>query len=577
MSENRDRKPGNGPKNGKSGGGFERKPRNGTAGGKGSSAYGRNPQRSGTGTRFSRKPSDRPFTGESGSEARSSFRGERPAQARSGGSGRPGDARRSGNGRPQFRGKPFERGNDRRNFPGNRTERGVRPQRPPEDGLKPRRVALTVIREVTERGAWASLILNRELVSAGLSPLDRRLAARLAYDTLDRLMYLDAALSQVMAREDTDIRLRNILRLGACQLLLEDRIPDMAATDTSVQLCQELGMEGLKGVCNGILRNLIRKKDELVFPDPVAEPEKSLSVVYSMPGFLVGKFVQAYGLDETAQIVAASGRNTSVTLRRNALRMTPEQFEALLSRKVWTWEKGPLPDAWKVKDMANPGEDADFLSGNFSIQSMQSQMACLALAPRRGWTVLDACAAPGGKSCYLSELMGGTGRVQAWDKYEHRVALIEAQVKRLGLDNVRPMVRDAGVFREDLEQSMDAVLLDAPCSGTGEMHEKPDSRYRLTPERLEELRGTQAAILSTVCRYVKKGGVLVYATCSILPEENEEQVRAFLEAHPEFEAEAWEAQVPEAWHGKTGLGVQLVQGLGAEGGFYICRMRRKRV
>ena len=173
--------------------------------------------------------------------------------------------------------------------------------------------------------------------------------------------------------------------------------------------------------------------------------------------------------------------------------------------------------------------------------------------------------------------MGGTGRVQAWDKYEHRVALIEAQVKRLGLDNVRPMVRDAGVFREDLEQSMDAVLLDAPCSGTGEMHEKPDSRYRLTPERLEELRGTQAAILSTVCRYVKKGGVLVYATCSILPEENEEQVRAFLEAHPEFEAEAWEAQVPEAWHGKTGLGVQLVQGLGAEGGFYICRMRRKRV
>ena len=577
MSENRDRKSGNGAKPVSSG---TKSGNRGYARAAGNGFRGKNERKTGG---YSGKSGEKPAafrnrTGEGhppeeGREknAAPAFRGRKPEGRPFGGNRK---FNKSGEGKAEFRRNDGKRGDFHRNPAEKRDFRGTRA---PEDGLKPRRVALTVIREVTERGAWASLVLNRELVNAGLSQLDRRLAARLAYDTLDRLMYLDAALSQVMAREDTDIRLKNILRLGACQLLLEDRIPDMAATDTSVQLCQELGMEGLKGVCNGILRNLIRKKEELVFPDPVAEPEKSLSVSYSMPEFLVRKFADAYGLEDTGRIVAASGRNSMVTLRRNGLRMTPEQFEALLGKKVWTWEKGPLPDSWKVKDMANPGEDSDFLSGNFSIQSLQSQMACLALSPRRGWTVLDACAAPGGKSCYLAELMGGTGRVQAWDRYEHRVALIEAQVKRLGLDNVRPMVRDASVYREDLEQTMDAVLLDAPCSGTGEMHEKPDSRYRLTEEKLDELKKTQEEILNTVCRYVKKGGVLVYATCSILPEENEDRIRTFLSEHPDFEADPWSAEVPEAWHGKTGLGVQLVQGLGAEGGFYICRMRRKRV
>ena len=575
MSENRDRKPGNGPKNGKSGGEFERKPRNGTAGGKGSSAYGRNPQRSGTGTKFSRKPSDRPFTGESGSEARSSFRGERPAQARSGGSGRPGDMRRSGNGRPQFRGKPSERGNDRRNFPGNRTERGIRPQRPPEDGLKPRRVALTVIREVTERGAWASLILNRELVSAGLSPLDRRLAARLAYDTLDRLMYLDAALSQVMAREDTDIRLRNILRLGACQLLLEDRIPDMAATDTSVQLCQELGMEGLKGVCNGILRNLIRKKEELTLPDPETEPARYFAVKHSVPEWLGERLRKDWGEEEAERIAAFRNTDGAITIRRNLRRGDEDSFRALLEKKVWGREPGELPGTWRITGAMDIARDADFLAGEFSIQSESSMMACLAVGVKRGMQVLDCCAAPGGKSCYLSELMGDTGRVQAWDLHEHRAALIAAQKKRLGLENIRPIQRDASKPREDLRETMDAVLLDAPCSGLGVMAEKPDIKLRVTEESVRELTELQAKLLDTVCAYVRPGGVLVYSTCSLLKDENEHQIRSFLEKHPEYTAESLPETIPEKFRKQENLGLQLMPHRDGVEGFYICRLRRR--
>ena len=468
----------------------------------------------------------------------------------------------------------------RPSYPGQerRFERRTEPlSRPPKDGLDPRRVALNVIRAVTEEGAWASLVLDRELTKAGLSPQDRRLAARLSYDTIDHLLYLDWVLSQVMAREDTDIRLRNILRLGACQLLFFDRIPDMAATDTSVKLCKELGMEGLAGVCNGILRNLIRKREELVFPDRETEPIKYLSIQHSVPEFLVQRLVDDYGWEEADRLMALTGRDMAITIRPNLMVMDDAKFEKMLEGKVWEKERGMFPHVWKIRNMANVGSDSDFLSGHFSIQSEPSQVACLALNPRRGWNVLDACAAPGGKSCYLAELMDGTGRVHAWEVHEHRTRLIEAQVKRLGLENVRPVTRDATQIREEMAETMDAVLLDAPCTGTGEMHDKPDSRYRMKEENVEELVHLQKRLLEATARLVKKGGVLVYSTCSILTEENEKQVEAFLQQHPDFVAEDLPETIPEAIRARRKLGVQLLPGKDADGGFYICRMRRKRI
>jgi hypothetical protein len=159
----------------------------------------------------------------------------------------------------------------------------------------------------------------------------------------------------------------------------------------------------------------------------------------------------------------------------------------------------------------------------------------MAVEPKKGMQILDCCAAPGGKSCLMAEMMGGSGRVQAWELHEHRTDLITAQVKRLGLENVRPMTRDAGLRRPDLDNTMDAVLLDAPCSGLGVMADKPDVKYRVTPESVEEIVRTQRQLLDAVAPYVKRGGTLVYSTCSVLKEENVRQAEAFLERHPEFE------------------------------------------
>ena len=442
------------------------------------------------------------------------------------------------------------------------------------EGLASRRAALKVLRAVTEEGAYASLILDRTLQDSGLSAADRRLVSRLVYDTLDRMIYLDHMLSQVMAREDTDIRLRNILRLGACQILLEDRIPESAATNTCVQLCVEVGLEPLKGVCNGILRNLVRKKEELTLPDPETEPDQYFAVTNSLPLWLGKRLRAEWGEAEGARIAQYREPETAITIRRNRTREA-DAFDQVMEKKIWGKTPGSLPDAWRISGAMDIARDADYLAGAFSIQSEASMMVCLAMNVRRGMQVLDCCAAPGGKTCYLSELMGDTGRVQAWDVHEHRVQLIAAQQRRLKLENIRPILRDATKYREDLDRRMDAVLLDAPCSGLGVLAEKPDIKLRVSEESVAELTALQAKLLDTVCRYVRPGGTLVYSTCSVLKDENEEQARAFLDRHPEFEAERLPETIPEKFRQFETLGLQLLPHRDGVEGFYICRMRRK--
>ena len=444
----------------------------------------------------------------------------------------------------------------------------------PMDGLASRRIALKVIRQVTEEGAYASLALDAALKNCGLSGADRRLVSRLVYDTLDHLIRIDWALAQVMAKPDTDIKLKNILRLGACQILLEDRIPDSAATNLCVQLCAELGMPGLKGVCNGILRNLIRRKNELLLPEAETDPVRNASIRYSVPEWLYLKLREDYG-DEADRILSFRNLDDGWTLRPNLTRTDDAAFEQLLSKKVWKSERTDMPHAWKITGAMDIARDADYQAGNFSIQSVGSMIACLAVGVKRGQQILDCCAAPGGKTCYLAELMGGTGRVQAWDIHEHRVALIEAQARRLGLENIRPMVRDAAKSREDLERSMDAVLLDAPCSGLGFMAQKPDLKLRVTEESVQELTALQEKLLDTVCTYVKPGGVLVYSTCSILKDENEWQAARFLERHPEFEETALPDSIPERYRSSRERGLQLLEHRDGVEGFYLIRMRRK--
>lgn len=248
----------------------------------------------------------------------------------------------------------------------------------------------------------------------------------------------------------------------------------------------------------------------------------------------------------------------------------------MLSRKVWETEKGVMPGAVRVYGAMQIARDSDFIKGLYSIQGEGSMLAAEAVGAKHGMSVLDCCAAPGGKTAYIAERLEGTGRVYAWDLHAHRVELIRATMRRLHLDNVRVAARDAMQVRDEMVDSMDAVLLDAPCSGLGVMDDKPDVKYRHTPESVAELCDTQRKLLDACCQYVRVGGTLVYSTCSMLKDENERQIARFLKDHPEFEIDALPDTVPSALRAHYGEnGLQLLPCRDGVEGFFVARMKRR--
>ena len=454
--------------------------------------------------------------------------------------------------------------------------RSPRP-RTAQSGLNARRLALDVLTDVREKGAYASLALGERLRAAHLSPEDRRLATGLVYGTLENQLQIDYALDRLMDHPTREPVQRDILRMGAYQILFLDRVPDSAAVDEAVKLTRAMGMEAACGFINAVLRSLSRGKDEIAWPDREADPVAYLSVMGSMPRWLVDKLVAAYGPEEAGRVILYREEEHPVCVRPNFTRLSDAEFEALLQEKGWRAERGLAPHAWLIYGAGDLAADADYRAGRFSIQGQSSMLAAEALEVRPGMKVLDACAAPGGKSAYLCEQMQLTGRVYAWELHEKRAQLLEGVRRRLGLDNLRISVRDALDFRPDLEGALDGVLLDAPCAGLGVLSQKPDIKLRLKEEDIPAIVDTQGRLIDTVCRYVRPGGALVYSTCSLLPEENADRVRTFLQAHPNFTLEPLPTSFPEELRARQmPCGLQLLGCRDGVEGFFIARMRRVR-
>ena len=467
---------------------------------------------------------------------------------------------------------------DRR--PGSGARMGTKPgtgaQRAAQ-GPSARDVALRALREVARDNAYASQALDRALSAAHLTGEDRRLAASLFYFALENRLRIEHCLAARM-KERPEPEIMDILSLAAAQILFMDRIPDHAAVDEAVKQTRAARRERQTALVNAVLRGLIRARDagELALPDREAEPERYISEKYSVRLELVERLVKAYGVQEAEQIASWSPDRHSDTIRANLLRMQDAEFEAWLSENGFDWSRGKVPGAYRVRGAGRLAAHEGYRRGLFSIQGESSMLAALALGAKPGMQVLDACAAPGGKSCLIAEMMRGAGRVYAWDLHEHRVELIRAAQRRLGLENIRPQVRDAARRVESLEGAMDAVLVDAPCSGLGVMGDKPDIKYRLRGETIEALLPIQRAILETCAAYVRPGGLLVYSTCTILPEENRDQISAFLAAHPEFEIAADAAWLPEALRPRYVNGmIQVLPDRDDMDGFFIARLRRK--
>ena len=464
--------------------------------------------------------------------------------------------------------------NENRSRTGGAKPSPSRPRRSAPAAIAPARLcALEALMDVQNSEAYAGLALSRRIAAARLSARDRRLMTELFYGTLESRLCLDYILSLYMDRPCEETVSREILRMGVYQLVFMEKMPANAVCSDAVELVRRFKRESMAGLVNGVLRNVAREPERIVYPE---DEREYLSVRYSFPRFLVDKFVEEFGMDFARALLSYRHRESEVTVRPNVQRFTQEEFAAYLTREGFDWEPGLVPGAYRVRGgfvAQRPG----FRSGLYSVMGEGSMLAAMAVGAKPGMKILDACAAPGGKTCYLAERMGGAGRVYAWDLHEHRVDLIASAARRLHLDNIRPRVHDARELDEDDAGRMDAVLVDAPCSGLGDYLSKPDIKYRVTPEGIAELVQMQGEILEACSHCVRPGGALVYSTCTLLHEENEENVRAFLERHPEFAPGELAGLLPDDLAARAQEGMlTLYPHVDHTDGFFLARLVRKR-
>ncbi len=399
----------------------------------------------------------------------------------------------------------------------------------------PRQLAFLALRAVQQQGAYVDLALDRVLTQAELSDQDRRLVTELVYGSVRRLRTLDALIDQ-FAKQPSQRQppnLRTILHLGLYQLRYLSQIPPAAAVDTTVELAKHNGLSGLRGVVNGLLRQYVRQAaiaDPLHLPD---DPTPRLGILHSYPDWMIEVWRAQLGDTATEQLCLWFNRSPHIDLRINPLKTTLEAVASQLQtagipvRRVL-----PLPQALRLQGHPGPIHRLPgFAAGEWTVQDSSAQLVSHLLAPQPGATVIDACAAPGGKTTHLAELMGDQGTVWACDRTPSRLRKLQENLVRLNLHAVKTWTGDSRQLASHFAP-VEQVLVDAPCSGLGTLHRHPDARWRQTPESVTELCQLQLELLSAAAACVKPSGSLVYATCTLHPEENAALVQRFLAQHP---------------------------------------------
>ena len=396
-----------------------------------------------------------------------------------------------------------------------------------------RRFTVKLLTRLDENSSYSNILLDEALTRSDFDKRDKKFISALFYGVIERRLTLDAIIAELSKNPKNKLNhtLRNILRSGLYQLKYMDSVPDNAAVDESVEMAKKLRNPASAGFVNGLLREFIRRDKAL--PETDTEVGR-LSLEYSCPEWLVRKWLTEYGKGKCLSLLESSIGRAPTTVRINHLAGTVEETLDMLAAEGVTFERSSISD--HTVHLANAGaveKTKAYRQGRFHVQDIASQLCCKALDPQAGDTVLDLCAAPGGKTFTIAEMMGNEGRVLAFDLHPNRVKLIKSGAERLGLTCVTADVNNAKVFNDKLPQA-DRVLVDAPCSGLGVIRRKPEIKYK-DPAEFERLPQVQYEILDTASRYVKAGGLMVYSTCTVSRAENDDVVKRFLAEHDDFE------------------------------------------
>ena len=414
----------------------------------------------------------------------------------------------------------------------------------------PRQLAYIALRDIHRQGAYTDIALDRVLRSAQLKSADsgasqerspdRGLVTELVYGSVRRQRTLDALIDQLGKKKahQQPPEFRTILHIGLYQLRYQERIPASAAVNTTVELAKENGFKGLAGVVNGLLRQyerLAASADPLQLP---MEPIERLGVLHSFPDWMIQMWVEQLGIEETEQLCEWLNHSPAIDLRVNPRRTSIEEVEAAMQVAGVDVRRVPLlPQALRVLGGTGtiqklPG----FNEGWWTVQDSSAQLVSHLLDPQVGEVVIDACAAPGGKTTHIGELIGDEGKIWACDRAASRLRKLRENTQRLQLRSIQICTGDSRNFSQ-FTNSADRVLLDAPCSGLGTLHRRPDIRWRVTPATVQELSVLQRELLERASTWVKPGGTLVYATCTLHPQENEDVIQLFLAHHSHWKIE----------------------------------------
>lgn len=394
----------------------------------------------------------------------------------------------------------------------------------------PRKLAVKVLLKINTDFAYSNLTLNSVFKVSDASASEKALATALVYGVLDRKITLDYVLGKFLKTPLKKVApfTKEVLRTALYQIMFMDKIPDSAAVDEAVKLVKTSKESRNSGFVNAVLRNVLRAENLL----PKGDSLEDLSVIYSCPVNIIESFIADYGIEHTKQLLGESLKPAEITVRVNTVKTNVEEFENLIGIET---QKIDIDGGLILKNGIDVGENELYKNGLFYVQDLASQKAVSVLNPKPDTRVLDMCAAPGGKSFTMALLMQNKGEIVSCDLYPSRVELIEKSANRLGLDIINPKISDATVYDDSLGK-FDFILCDVPCSGLGVIRRKPDIKYKDFTE-FDSLCEIQEKILQNAVKYLKKGGEILYSTCTLRKKENDDIVNNFLENNKGFVCE----------------------------------------
>ncbi|MCR4673368.1 MAG: 16S rRNA (cytosine(967)-C(5))-methyltransferase RsmB [Lachnospiraceae bacterium] len=397
-----------------------------------------------------------------------------------------------------------------------------------------RGLSLDVVMEVLEKGGFSNRVLGNVLSKYQyLEKNERSFVTRLSLGTIENALLLDEVLntySKTKVRKMKPV-IRNILRLSVYQIYFMDSVPESAVVNEAVKLSKKRGMAGLSGFVNGILRSILREEK------PITEFATDLSKKYSCPEWLIKLWEQDYGKEKLEEILLGFEGKGDITIRVNLTKNSPNELKSILEQENLTVQPTNIPYGFRVFGIDYLEKLTSFKEGRFYVQDLSSMQVAQRADIKGGEKILDVCAAPGGKSLHMAEILGvanNGGLVEARDLSEEKVSIINENIKRSGLTNISAKVWDATKFDEDAKEQYDVVVCDLPCSGLGVLGKKPEIKYRVKEEDIASLAKLQRDILTNGKDYVKDGGRLIFSTCTVNKTENDDNTKWFLDHFSEY-------------------------------------------